>query len=130
MKPKKYTPDEEAWILTERQKGTSLKKIGEEMGVCGSAIRLFLERKNAFVKREVKSVSEESDNLWLIVKSHPLALAIAKKQPVADGFKGLLVYQSGRNRSVPKITYFKCEKNPGAEPGKREPGGTYDEHTT
>ena len=120
--PHKYTDEEIALIISERAKGSSFRAIGKLIGMSNNAVRDMLVRKQIQVgkgrKKPKPKTYEESDNLWTIIKSNPLALAIAKKQPVADGFKGLLVYQAGTNRSVPKITYFKCEKNPGAEPGK------------
>lgn len=132
--PHKYTDEEIALIISERAKGSSFRAIGKLIGMSNNAVRDMLVRKQIQVgkgrKKPKPKTYEESDNLWTIIKSNPLALAIAKKEKVADGFNGLLVYQSGGNSVRPKVTIFECEKNPGAVPGKRQPGGNYDEHTT
>ena len=131
--PHKYTDEEIALIISERAKGSSFRAIGKLIGMSNNAVRDMLVRKQIHVakgRKKPKPKTEESDNLWTIIKSNPLALAIAKKEKVADGFNGLLVYQSGGNSVRPKVTIFECEKNPGAVPGKRQPGGNYDEHTT
>ena len=132
--PHKYTDEEIALIISERAKGSSFRAIGKLIGMSNNAVRDMLVRKQIHVakgrKKPKPKTFEEYDNFWTIVKTCRIALAIAKKQNVSVGFRGLLVHQAGRSSIRPKITIFECEKNPGAVPGKRQPGGNYDEHTT
>ena len=120
--PHKYTDEEIALIISERAKGSSFRAIGKLIGMSNNAVRDMVVRKQIHVvkgrKKPKPKTYEESDNLWTIIKSNPLALAIAKKEKVADGFNGLLVYQSGGNSVRPKVTIFECEKKSRRGAGK------------